>query len=58
MQLLAAYALGVKSVVVAVGQMDDPSCSFGQQRFQEVEAKMQLLLRKVHAPSPSFKVEL
>ena len=58
MQLLAAYALGVKSVVVAVSQMDDPSCSFGQQRFREVEAKMHLLLRKVHAPSPSFTVEL
>ena len=46
MQLLAAFALGVKSVVVAVSQMDDASCSFGQARFQEIQEKMRLLLRK------------
>jgi elongation factor 1-alpha len=47
MQLLAAYALGIKSVVVAVSQADDASCSFGQARFREIEEKMRLLLRKV-----------
>jgi elongation factor 1-alpha len=46
LQLLAAFALGVKSVVVAVSQMDDASCSFGQARFQEIQEKMRLLLRK------------
>ena len=58
MQLLAAYALGIKSVVVAVSQMDDSSCSFGQQRFHEVQAKMQLLLRKVRGAWRSFTAEL
>jgi translation elongation factor EF-1alpha len=47
MQLLAAYALGIKSVVVAVSQVDDQSCCFGQARCQEIEDKMRLLLRKV-----------
>jgi translation elongation factor EF-1alpha len=48
MHLLAAYALGIKSVIVAVSQLDDPSCSFGQTRFREIEERMRLLLRKVH----------
>lgn len=50
MQLLAAYALGIKSVVVAVSQVDDSSCNFGQARFQEIEEKIRLLLRKVYTP--------
>ena len=53
MHLLAAYALGIKSVIVAVSQLDDPSCSFGQTRFREIEERMRLLLRKVHeTPKP------
>ena len=56
MQLLAAYALGIKSVVVAVSQVDDSSCSFGQARFQEIEEKMRLLLRKVHASIVIFGI--
>ncbi len=47
MQLLAAYALGIKSVVVAVSQVDDQSCCFGQARYKEIEEKIRLLLRKV-----------
>ncbi len=50
MHLLAAYALGIKSVLVAVSIMDDPSCCFGQPRFREIEEKMRLLLRKVRLP--------
>ena len=50
MHLLAAYALGIKSVIVAVSIMDDPSCCFGQPRFREIEEKMRLLLRKVRLP--------
>lgn len=52
MQLLAAYALGIKSVVVAVSQLDDASCSFGESRFREIEERMRMLLRKV--PTSNF----
>ena len=58
MQLLAAYALGIKSVVVAVSQVDDQSCCFGQARCQQIEDKMRLLLRKVRLSLPLRRLML